>query len=164
MNIPMLVAEWQRIREAILITCPDIDAETLTDTLDGEAAALDAVAYLIRQAREDDAQADAVASMIADMRVRMARHEHRSDTRRKAALALMRAIGVRKIDRPDISASVRKNAAKLEIPLESAVPSEYCEVITKPDRSKIKAALENGLEANWAALAEPTESLTVRTK
>lgn len=163
-RLGMIVAEWQRVREGLLAAFPDIDPETLADTVDGETQALDVVARLIRDAREDDALADALGAMQHDMAERKARLASRADKRRAAALDLMNAIGERKITRPDFTASVRAVPPKVIVMDETALPDALCKFERKPDRTAIKEALEQGETVTGAMLSNGTETLTIRTK
>lgn len=164
LNLPVLVEQWKQIRADILEAFPEIDEATLTDTLDGEAGALDAVAMLIRAAREDEAMAGAVNAMMEDMKARRERFVQRAESRRRGAQSLMKAIGVRKVERPDFTASLRAAPARVEIPDDEAVPDVYCVVTKRPNKPEIREALNNGMQANWARLSPGTETMGVRFK
>jgi len=163
-NVPFLIEQWAQIRADLLQQYPELDEETLVDTIDGEAGALDAVASLIRQAREDEAMGDALDTMIADMRARKERLADRAASRRRYATSLMQAVGVRKMERPDFVASIRQSPPRVEIPDDQAVPDAFKLMTWRVDKAGIREALSNGLNVNWARLSPGTPTISVRVK
>lgn len=166
MNAPFLIAEYKRIRESLLTQFPELaeDETALIDTIDGETGALDAVAYLVRSAREDEATAKALSDMLGDMRERKARFERRADTRRAGALAMMEALGVRKVERPDFSASIRQTPPKVEIVDERLLPDHFIRLTPSPEKSAIAEALKAGKVVQGAVLSNGGNSISVRFK
>lgn len=158
-------AEYQRQRESLLAQFPELadDAETLADTLDGITYAPDLIARLIRDAREDEASAEAVAGMARDMTDRRTRLTNRANRRREAALALMSALDLPKLERPDFTASIRSVPPKVEIIDETALPENLFKIVRSPDRTAIKDALQHGPVAG-ASLSNGGQTLTIRTK
>ncbi len=157
------VAEYNRQRGLLLEAYPDIDLPTLEDTLEGITYAPDMIAGLIRDAREDEAYMAALALIIREMSDRKARFEYRAQRRRLAAQHLMDAIGIRKLDMPDFTASIRATPPKVEIDDEAALPDALCKTVRSPDRVAIKEALANGHVAG-ARMSNGGETLSVRTK
>jgi len=163
-NVPFLVEQWRQIRADLLQQFPELDEETLVDSVDGEAGALDAVASLIRQAREDEAMGDALGTMIEEMRARKERLADRAASRKRHATSLMRAVDVRKIERPDFTASLRQSPPRVEIPDDQAVPDAFRVTTWRVDKAGIREALSNGLQVNWARLSPGNETIGVRFK
>lgn len=163
-RINLAVAEYLRIREGLLAEFPDIDPETLTDTLDGETGIYDIIDRFIRDARQDDAMAEALSPMQRDMAERKARFTARAERLRDAALKLMNTIGERKIIRPDYTASVRTVPPKVIVTDETALPDPVCKFERKPDKAAIKEALEQGKTVTGATLSNGTQALSIRTK
>lgn len=159
------IVEYQRQRKALLKFDPSLaeDDLALTDTLEGITQAPDIIAGFLRKAREDEAMAGAVVGMMSDMRERKERLLARADKRRDAALQMMDAIGLRKIEQPDFSASIRNVPPKVEITDEAALPDELCKTVRSPDRAAIKEALTHGPVAG-AQLSNGASTLTIRTK
>lgn len=161
----IFVEEYRRQRKALIDAFPELidDEEVLNGTLDGISYAPDLISKLIRDAREDEAMAEAVASMARDMSERKARFAQRAQRRREAALAVMQAIELRKIEQPDFSASIRAVPPKVEIIDEAELPDALCKVVRSPDKVAIKDALAKGPVAG-AQLSNGGETLTIRTK
>lgn len=158
-------AEYQRQRDALLVQYPELaeDADTLADTLDGITAAPDMIAKLIRDAREDEASAEAVAGMARDMTERKTRLSNRANRRREAALALMSVLDLHKLERPDFTASIRNVPPKVEIIDEAALPDSLIKIVRTPDKTAIKEALQHGPVAG-AQLSNGGQSLAIRNK
>src|SRR3990167_2640478 len=97
---------YRQQREALLAEFPELaeDQDTLDDTLEGISMAPDLIAEFIRNAREDEANAEALASMMRDMADRKQRFIARADKRRQAAMNVMTAIKMRKLEMPDFTA------------------------------------------------------------
>ena len=160
------IATWNRARETILADYPDLadDLDALTDTLDGEADALDIVAGMIRAANRRYAMADGLKPLMQDMTERKARLADGGDKLMAAAQSVMDAIGVRKVERPDFTAWLRATPPKVQIIDETALPDRAWRTTRSVDKTEIKKLLADGLEVPGAALTNGGESLTVRTK
>lgn len=165
-RIAVLAEEYRRQREALLANFPELadDAETLTDTLDGISDAGDVIARFVHLALEDQMMVDALGSRVKEMQERKSRFERRADRYRDAALALMLAIGERKVERPDFTVTVRNNPATAHIEDLNIIPDRYCEIERKPKTREITAALRNGEPVIGAVLGNGSQSLSVRTK
>jgi len=165
-RLAQIAAEYRRHRDALLAAFPELaeDDQALADTLDGETDAIDVIARFIREGREDEAMAAALDAMMKDMGERKQRIKARAERRRGIALSLMQAVGERKIERPDFTASVRSVPPKVEITDEAALPDALCKVTRSPDKAAIKQAIEAGEDVPGAMMSNGTETLTVRTK
>lgn len=161
-----LALEYLRQREALLQCFPELgdDEVALRDTLEGITHAPDLIATFIRDARADEAYAESLATMLKDMGERKARFLMRADRRRLAAYRLMDACGLRKIEMPDFTASIRAVPPKVEIDDEAALPAELCKTIRQPDKAAIKEALMNTATVPGAHLTNGGETLMIRTK
>lgn len=166
MNNMALVAEYQRVRGMLLASFPELvdDPQALSDTLDGETGLLDAIDVLIRASRADEAMESALDGMIGEMRERKARIGSRAAKQREAALALMQAADIKKLERPDFTATVSAGRAKVTIADESLIPSQFTRTKVEPDKTAIKAALDAGLVVAGAVLGNVEPILTIRTR
>lgn len=165
-RIPRLAAEWNRQRDALLAYDPELlsDELTLTDTLDGCTDAGDFITYWCRQAREDEAMATGLSTMLADMQMRKQRLLARAEKRRDVALALMDAIGEKKIVRPDITISVSPGRQKVIVSDETALPDAFVRIKREPNKTAILEELEQGKPVAGATLSNRTSILAIRTK
>jgi uncharacterized protein YutE (UPF0331/DUF86 family) len=165
--IPFLKPEQFRfveLRRRLLETYPDLDDQTLADTLEGATDFKEALAAVIRSALDDEMLADALKERIETMRERLARFEARSANKRLAALEAMEEAGLRKVAEADFTASVRLGPPSVAISAEGDLPIEYLvPQAAKPDRRAILAALTAGGFVPGAELAEPKISLSIRS-
>lgn len=161
-----LLAEYQRVRESLLASFPELaeDEDALADTLDGETALLDAIARLIREARVDAATAKAMGEITDQMNDRRTRIDDRADKRRAAALALMQAAGVAKVERPDFTASIGAGRPKVTITDETLLPDRFIRITRAANKSAVGDALKAGTEVPGALLGNAEPTLTVRTR
>ncbi|WP_252472572.1 siphovirus Gp157 family protein [Microbulbifer okhotskensis] len=76
----------------------------------------------------------------------------------------MQKCGIKKIECPVFTISLRKAAAKVEIENEDALPGEYVTVKNTfaPDKKAILSALKEGQEIPGARLAEAKPALQIR--
>lgn len=163
--LPTALAElYRRQREILLAEHPDIDPVTLADTLEGVSYLPDILAGMVRAAREDDATASALKSMISDMQERKSRIERRADKRRDMVFTLMDAAGMERLDQPDFGLSVRNNPAKVIITDEAVIPDQYCRISRLPNLNDIRAALKNNISIPGVSLGNGGRSIAVRVK
>ena len=162
----IIVAEYIRQREALLGEFPELaeDEQALADTLDGQTEAVDLVAGLIRAARQEEAFSKALGEMMAEQRDRKARREQKAERYRTAALAIMQAMGERKIEQADFTVSIRSVPASLEIPDDNLVPDDFAKYERKIDRNAVKDFLKSGEKPNWASLRDGGITLSARWK
>lgn len=164
MNTASLAESWKRLREGLLRDHPDIDPETLSDTLDGITGAKDAAATLLRDGREDEALASGLKDYIASLTRRKERLSDRAAKRKAAALALMQEIGERKLTRPEFTASVSAGPQGTRITDEASLPNwAWRRPPPVLDTQTIRARLLAGEAVPGAALSNGDPYLTVRT-
>lgn len=161
-----LIAEYQRVRESLLTSFPELaeDQQALADTLEGETSLIDAAASLIRAALEDEAFEEACAKLAAEKRERAARFGQRALKRREAALSLLQAADIPKLEQADFTASVGKSRGKVIVADEAALPDAMFRTTRSPDKTAIGEALKDGKTVPGALLSNPEPTLTVRTR
>jgi hypothetical protein len=141
------------------------DERLFADFLESEGSgALDVVDRLIRTAIEAEdfaAQAHVRATEIAE---REARYKRRNKALRDTAFALMQALELRKIERPDFSASIALGGQPSVVVTEpEEIPEQFQRVVRTPDKAAIRLAIGNGETVPGAMLANPALSLRIRT-
>ena len=77
------------LRGRLLAEIPDLDAETLADTLEGLTDLKEMLAELVRSALEDEALAAGLSTRLSDMKARLERFETRAKRKRQLALKTM---------------------------------------------------------------------------
>ena len=155
----------QRLKERLLSDYPDIDEDTLRDTLEGITDLHEMIAAVIRSALVDEALQAGLRTRIEDMRQRLGRLDERSAKKRQLALEAMCETGLKKLEQPDFTASTRAGVPSLIIMSEGLVPKPYW--VPQPpklDRQTLLADLKRGAEIPGAQLGNPRPTLAVRTK
>jgi Siphovirus Gp157 len=154
-----------KFRDRLLAEFPDLDEETLADTLEGITNLREMLAEVIRSALDDEAVASAVSIRLADLKVRLERFESRAKRKRQLALQAMAEAEISKLVEPDFTASLKQGAPSVDIQAEDRIPAAYWKPQPpKLDKLWILAALKTGTEIEGAVLADPKLQLTVRTK
>ena len=165
---PVLKAElqvYELLRDRLLGTYPELDDETIRDTLEGVTTLHELIAELIRSALFDEALQAALRTRIEEMRTRLARLAERGLKKRQLALEAMNEAGLKKLEQPDFTASARLGAPPLVVTSETEVPESYW--IPQPpklDRQTLTSDLRHGDQVPGACLGNAAPILTVRTK
>ena len=169
MDIPALVKgetlRYQATRERLLASWPDIDCETLTDTLEGITNLHEMIAAVIRSALVDEALQGGLRTRLEEMRQRLARLEERGAKKRQLALDALCEVGLKKLEQPDFTAFTRAGLPPLVIVTDDDVPAPYW--VPQPpklDRQALLADLKRGAVIHGAQLGNPKPCLAVRTK
>ena len=165
---PVLKAElqvYELLRDRLLGTYPELDDETIRDTLEGVTTLHELIAELIRSALFDEALQAALRTRIEEMRTRLARLAERGLKKRQLALEAMNEAGLRKLEQCDFTASARLGAPPLVVTSETEVPESYW-ILQPPklDRQTLTADLRHGDQVPGACLGNAAPILTVRTK
>src|SRR4029079_13790198 len=115
----------QRLKEHLLSEYPEIDADTLRDTLAGITRIREMIAAIIRSALVDEALQLGLRTRIEDMRERLSRLAERGLKKRRLALEAMNEAGLKKLEQPDFTASARVGAPPLVVTAEQSIPEAY---------------------------------------
>lgn len=153
------------LRRRLLELYPDLDDQTLNDTLEGATNLKEAVAALIRSALEDETIAKALKERIETMKSRLSRLETRASSKRQVVVENMQAADLQKLTEPDFTASVRTGPPSVDIIDEDQLPLDFLmPQPPKPDKRAILGALSKGATVPGALLAKPKFSLSVRSQ
>ena len=156
---------YQKVREALLEEWPDLDPETLADTLEGITNLHEMIAAVIRSALVDEALQAGLRMRLEEMRQRLSRLEDRGSKKRQLALEAMSEVGLKKLEQPDFTASARAGSPALVVVSEEGIPRSYwISQAPKLDRQSLLAALKRGEAISGTQLSNPKPSLSVRTK
>ena len=165
LNITTERTLFTELRRRLVELHPEIDEQTLNDTLEGATSFKEALAALIRSALEDECLAKALRERLNDMRTRLSRHEARAASKRQVVVENMEATNIRKLTEPDFTASTRMGPPSVLIDNEDELPIDYLlPQPPKPDKRSILEALSRGSFVPGATLAQPKLSLSVRSQ
>lgn len=164
MNWVALAEHWKRTRAEILLACPDIDPETLRDTVEGQSDALDLARQLIRASREDEAEAKGLSEYIDALQSRRARLTARAEKREAAALFLLLEIGEKTLRDPAFTASVVPTPGKVKFSDTSVLPPwAWRTPKPEPNTAEIRKRLTAGEKVPGALLDNGGQTLRVLT-
>ena len=159
------LAIYNRLREKLAEIYPDEDEENLADTLDGEVDLKENLAKILSSALDDESLANGAAMRAEEIKARITRFEYRAQKKRELVREVMEQADIRKIEAPDLTASMRKCPARLVITEEHAIPDQWW-IHPKPklDKKLIKEWLNKGQDIPGATLSNQPDILSVRTK
>ena len=156
---------YRAVRERIRTQDPDLDEQTLTDTVEGLTDLHEILAAIVRAALADEALATGLKGRIAEMQERLERLQERAAKRRQIVKDTMVELDLKKLTAPDFSVSIRPGMPALMVIDEAAVPSIYWEPREpRLDRQGLLAELKQGAEITGVTLSNPEPVLSVRTK
>jgi hypothetical protein len=156
---------YRTIRDRIRTQDPQIDEQTLADTVEGLTDLHEIVQAVIRAALADEALARGLKCRISDMQGRLDRLQDRAAKRRQIAKDVMVELDLKKITAPDFTASIREGIPALMVLNEDAVPSIYWQP-SEPrlKRQELAYELKQGAEIAGVVLSNPEPVLSVRTR
>lgn len=160
------IAIYAALRERLLAAHPDEDAESIADTLDGASDLQDKLVAIFESSEEDAAMCDAIRARMSVLQERYARLEQRSKVKRSLISWAMQEAGVKRIERPFVTLSLRTVPPSVVITDEAAILPAFIttKVTTSPNKAKIKEVLETGFEVSGASLSNGGLSLSARIK
>lgn len=164
-TVPVEAARYRTAREQLFADFPDLDDDTLQDTLEGISDLRQMLAEVIRSALDDEALASGLSTRLSDMKARLERLDDRAKRKRQLVLRAMSACEISKLTEADFTASARTGAPTLEVASEDKIPPAYWKPQPpKIDKQSILAALKAGAEVDGARLVPAQLQLSVRTK
>ena len=159
------LTNYQLLRERLLTEYPLLDEETVSDSLEGITDLNEIIAAVIRSALVDEALRVGLRSRLDEMRQRLTRLELRCEKKREMALEAMSQVGLRKLEQPDFTASVRAGLPTLVVVNEGDIPPDYwVPQAPKLDRHALLAKIKRGHDIPGVQLGNAKPILTVRTK
>ncbi len=146
MNHPVFheLTFYDHIREQIKNEFPDIDEETLADTLEGLTNLYEMLGAVIRSHMDDIALVEALKSRLADMQDRLSRISKRADKKRELVTSVMEQADLKKLAEADFTVSLRTSSAPLVVTEEGSIPEPFSRPqAPKLDRQGLIAALKS---------------------
>lgn len=165
MNLDFAAIHYRALRDRLRAEEPQIDEETLADTVEGLSDLPEILITILRAALADEALANGLKGRIAEMQDRQERLQDRAAKRRQIVRDTMVEAGLRKLTAADFTASIRAGMPALMVMDEAAVPSIYWEPREpRLNRLGLMADLKQGAEITGVALSNPEPVLSVRTR
>src|SRR6202165_4832856 len=121
MSLEFAAINYRSVRDRIRSQDPQLDEQTLADTVEGLTDLHEIVTAIIRSALSDEALSAALKCRIADMQGRLDRLQDRASKRRQIAKDVMVELDLKKITAPDFTVSIRPGTPALMVINEAAV-------------------------------------------
>jgi hypothetical protein len=164
-NVEFAAITYRAIRDRIRAEDPNIDEQTLADTVEGLTDLYEIVAAIVRAAMADEALATGLKGRIAEMQDRLSRLQGCAAKRRQIAKDVMVELDIKKITAPDFTVSIRPGMPSLLVLDEAVVPSIYWQpVAPRLDRQGLLSELKEGGDIKGVTLSNPEPVLSVRTR
>jgi Siphovirus Gp157 len=164
-NLEFAAIHYRAVRDRVRAEDPQIDEQTLADTVEGLTDLHEILTAVIRAALADEALATGLKGRVAEMEDRLARLQDRAAKRRQIAKDVMVELDLKKLTAPDFTASIRPGMPALMVIDEATVPSIYWEPREpRLNRHGLVADLKQGTEITGVSLSNPEPVLSVRTK
>jgi Siphovirus Gp157 len=165
MSLEFAAIHYRTIRDRLRTDDPQIDEQTLTDTVEGLTDLHEILSAIIRAALADQALATGLEGRIGEMEARRDRLQDRATKRRQIAKDVMIELDLKKLSAPDFTASIRPGTPALMVIDEAAVPSIYWEPREpRLNRQELANDLKQGAEIAGVTLSNPDPVLSVRTR
>jgi Siphovirus Gp157 len=165
MSLDFAAITYVAIRDRIRAEDPQIDEQTLSDTVEGLTDVHEIIATIVRAALVDEALANGLKPRVAEMEDRLGRLQDRAAKRRQIVKEVMVQLGIKKITAPDFTVSIRPGMPALLVLDEAVVPSIYWQPSApRLDRQGLLSELKGGAEIDGVSLSDPEPVLSVRTR
>lgn len=138
------------------------DETAKSDAIEGETSLMEAIDVAVARLGELDCHKDALKAHIDALKSRLARFENQGEMIRAALASAIGMSGLRKIERPSATLSLRAVAASVRVIEEADIPSAFWKPqAPKLDKSSLLKALKEGPVAG-AELSNGGETIAIR--
>ena len=155
--------EAARVLKEALAAIPNMDEETVRDSIEGQTSLHEMIAYTMMLINEDEILCAGIDKLVKDLGARSTRLQSRIDAHRNAIRRAMEVGEIKSLQTPSGTLSLRNTPRGLEILDEWLIPHEYF-VPKDPelDRKKLKDDLKNGKEIPGCVLDNGSVTLSIR--
>lgn len=154
-------------RAALIASDPDLAADeaALSDTLKTETDDVYALLHrVLLAAVEARTMADATDARVKDLTARRDRYKQRAETLRGTAFAAMDALGLTRLELPDLTASIARGRPVAIVTDETKLHDDYWRTTRAIDKAAINEAVKNGVVVPGVEMTNAIPNLQVRTK
>jgi hypothetical protein len=158
-------ARYRALRDRIKSEDPNVDEQTLADTIEGLTDLHEIIVAIMRSALDDESRIAALKCRIIDMQARLVRFQERASKRRQIARDVMAELDLKNILAPDFTISLRPGTPALVVVNEDAIPGNYwTSGEPRLNRQKMTNDLKGGADIEGAMLSNPAPVLSVRVR
>ena len=165
MNLEFAAVTYRLIVDRIRTEDPNIDEQTLADTVEGLTDLSELVAAVVRSSLADEALAEGLRTRMDEMQERIERFQDRAAKRRQIAKEAMLQAELKKVTAADLTISIRPGVPALEILNEGAIPDVYWQPgAPRLNRQALLSELKGGSDIEGVALTTPEPVMSVRVR
>jgi Siphovirus Gp157 len=148
---------------------PDLAADEgmLADILGSDPETCDAMDVLhrvLRAAQHAKDMADGAEARAKTIGERRDRYKRRAEMLRGIAFAAMDALGERRVELPDLTATIAAGRPAVVVTDEAAIPEGFIRTTRAPDKALIGAALKAGGAVPGAEMSNAAPTIQIRSK
>jgi len=156
-----IVNEFEELYE--LATDPEVDSEVWETTLEALTGELEvkSAGYVnvIKQLEMEAKQAKEISRQFAD---KQKTRENHIKQMKEALLYAMQNTGMDKVEAGDFTIKIQNNGGSQPLVIDGAVPDTYNKLIIEPDNERIRRALEEGKELDFAHLEPRGKHIVIK--
>lgn len=165
-RVEQAMAAWMSARARMLEDDPSLerDENALAELLGAAEGDIEQIlTRVIRASVHAEAMSNAASEQAKTISGRAKRYDARNESLRGLAFALMEAIGKRKFELPDMTATIVNGRQGVRITDEKLIPDIYVEVVTerKPDKATILSALKAKLDVPGCEIGNGMDYLKI---
>jgi hypothetical protein len=163
-RIEQAMAVAQSLRQRLLQDDPDLAADeaALRDTLDGETDVYDLMRRLARFTLDAEAMAAAAKARAENLAARKQRYERRAQAARGALFGMLDAMGERRLDDAEFTATISAGRKQVVITDEAAIPDRFWETSRTLKKADVNAAVKAGEDVPGAMQTNGLPTLTIK--
>ena len=162
-NLAQETQAARQLIEQIRADYPD-DEDLLHDMVEGETDLFRIMDWIANKIGEDDAAINAIKRYQDELGQRAGRLAKRIDSNRARLAGTLDVLGMKKLELPTATLSMRNNKPSMVIDDQGMIPDTYFESVPKLDRAFLRKDLEAGAEIPGAHMSNAEPSLTIRRK
>jgi len=156
-----LTDEFQWLHE--MAADPEVDPDVFSDTLEALTGELEVkgrgYVSVIKQLEMEAKQAKEISQQFAD---KQKTRENHIKQMKEALLFAMTKIGTDQIEAGEWTIKVQKNGGLQPMVIDGEVPENFKRITIDDDKEKIRKALENGEELDFAHLEERGKHISIK--
>lgn len=156
-----LTDEFQWLHE--MAADPEVDPDVFSDTLEALTGELEVkgrgYVSVIKQLEMEAKQAKEISQQFAD---KQKTRENHIKQMKEALLYAMTKIGIDQIEAGEWTIKVQKNGGLQPMVIDGEVPENFKRITIDDDKEKIRKALENGEELDFAHLEERGKHISIK--
>ena len=160
-NLYELVGQYDVLME--MLYDPDNDEDCLLDTIEAIEGEIEVKAQnYCRIVSMMDSNAKALDDEIKRLQAKKKTIENRSKWLKNRLFLAMKELGIPKIKTDLYTISIQKNGGVQPVVLTGEIPDNFKKIVYEDDMEKVREALKNGEELEFAHFGERVESLRIR--